>query len=60
MKNSRKSWHAADKSQEQEVIDEARKKRTKVHFASSLMDIYHLKNSELERSVNWGNYGHDS
>ena len=36
---------AADKSQKQEVIDEARKKGRKVHFAS-LMDLWHLKNSE--------------
>ena len=37
-----------DKSQKQErVIDEARTKGAKVHFAS-LMDICHLKNAELE------------
>ena len=35
-----------DKSQK-EAIDEARTKGAKVHFAS-LMDIYHLKNAELE------------
>ena len=40
---------AADKSQKQkkEVIEEARNKGRKVHFAS-LMDLCHLKNSELE------------
>ena len=39
---------AADKSQKQkEVIDEARNKSRKVHFAS-LMDLCHLKNLELE------------
>ena len=32
---------------ESEVIDEARMKGAKVHF-SSLMDICHLKNAELE------------
>ena len=37
---------AADKSQKQEeVIDEARNKGRKVHFAS-LMDLCHLKNAE--------------
>ena len=37
-----------DESQKQkEVIDEARNKGRKVHFAS-LMDLCHLKNSELE------------
>ena len=38
---------AADESQKQEVIDEARNKGAKVHFAS-LMDLCHLKNSEVE------------
>ena len=39
---------AADESQKQKkVIDEARTKGAKVHFAS-LMDICHLKNAELE------------
>ena len=33
-----------------EVIDEARTKGIKVHFAS-LMDICHLKNAELEQST---------
>ena len=38
-----------EKSQEQqkEVIKEAQKNNNKVHFAS-LMDLYHLKNSDLE------------
>ena len=38
---------AADKSQKQRRIEEARNKGRKVHFAS-LMDLCHLKNSELE------------
>ena len=39
---------AADKSQKRkEVIEEARNKGGKVHFAS-LVDLCHLKNSELE------------
>ena len=40
---------AADESQKQknEVIAEERNKGRKVHFAS-LMDLCHLKNSELE------------
>ena len=39
---------AGDESQKQKVvIDEARKEGKTVHFAS-LMDICHLKNSELE------------
>ena len=38
---------AADESQRQEVIEEARNKGRKVHFAS-LKDLCHLKNSELE------------
>ena len=36
-----------EKSNKTEVISEARKKGTTVHFAS-LMDLCHLKNSELE------------
>ena len=36
--------------QEKEAIKEAQKNNTKVHFAS-LMDLCHLKNSELERQV---------
>ena len=39
---------AADESQsKKEVIDEARNMGRRVHFAS-LMDLCHLKNSELE------------
>ena len=40
---------AADKSQKakKEVIEEARNKRRRIHFAS-LMDLCHLKNSEME------------
>ena len=38
---------AADGSQKQEVIDEARNRGRKVHFAS-LLDLCHLKNSDLE------------
>ena len=38
---------AADESKKKEVIDEARNKGRKVHF-SSLMDLCHFKNSELE------------
>ena len=38
---------AADESQKEEVIDEARKKDRKIHLAS-LMDFCHLGNSELE------------
>ena len=38
-----------DESQKKEVIDEARTKGAKVHFASLMeMDICHLKNAELE------------
>ena len=36
-----------DESQKKEVIDEARTTGAKVHFAS-LMDMCHLKNTELE------------
>ena len=38
---------AADGSQKQEVIDEARNRGRKVHLAS-LLDLCHLKNSDLE------------
>ena len=41
------AWDMHDKSETSEVIDEARTKGMKVHFAS-LMDICHLKNAELE------------
>ena len=37
----------SDESQKKGVIDEARTKGRKVHFAS-LMDLCHLKNAELE------------
>ena len=38
-----------DQSQKKsELIDEARTKGRKVHFASQLMDICHLKKAELE------------
>ena len=48
-KNGENSGMAADESQKQERSDryEARNKGRKVHFAS-LMDLCHLKNSELE------------
>ena len=48
-KNSRKSQHGSRRTSEtkKEVIAEARNKGRKVHFAS-LMDLCHLKNSELE------------
>ena len=42
---------AADESQKQKkVIDEARTEHKTVHFAS-LMDICHLKNSEMEPKI---------
>ena len=41
------AWDMTKVRNKSEVIDEARTKGTKVHFAS-LMDICHLKNSELE------------
>ena len=40
-------WHLTKVRNKKEVIDEARTKGAKVHFAS-LMDICHLKNAELE------------
>ena len=40
-------WNLTKVRSKQEVIDEARMKGAKVHFAS-LMDICHLKNAELE------------
>ena len=40
-------WDITKVSNKSEVIDEARTKGAKVHFAS-LMDICHLKNAELE------------
>ena len=41
------AWNLTKVRSKKEVIDEARTKGAKVHFAS-LMDISHLKNSELE------------
>ena len=41
------AWNLTEVRSKKEVIDEARTKGAKVHFAS-LMDICHLKNSELE------------
>ena len=41
------AWQLTRVRNKKEVIDEARKKGRKVHFAS-LMDLCHLKNSELE------------
>ena len=41
------SWNLRKVRNKSEVIDEARTKGIKVHFAS-LMDICHLKNAELE------------
>ena len=41
------AWDLTKVSSKSEVIDEARTKDAKVHFAS-LMDICHLKNAELE------------
>ena len=40
-------WDLTKVRSKKEVIDEARTKGAKVHFAS-LMDICHLKNAELE------------
>ena len=42
-----RAWHLTKVRSKSEVIDEARTKGEKVHFAS-LMDICHLKNAELE------------
>ena len=41
------AWNLTKVRSKKEVIDEARTKGIKVHFAS-LMDICHLKNAELE------------
>ena len=41
------AWNLTKVRSKKEVIDEARTKGAKVHFAS-LMDIWHLKNAELE------------
>ena len=40
-------WQLTKVRNKKEVIDEARKEGRKVYFAS-LMDLCHLKNSELE------------
>ena len=41
------AWNLTKVKNNKEVIDEARTKGAKVHFAS-LMDICHLENAELE------------
>ena len=41
------AWNLPKVRSKKEVIDEARTKGARVHFAS-LMDIRHLKNAELE------------
>ena len=41
------AWQLTKVRNKKEVIDEARNKGRKVHFAS-LLDLCHLKNSELE------------
>ena len=41
------AWNLTKVRSKKEVIDEARTKGAKVHFAS-LIDICHLKNAELE------------
>ena len=41
-------WNLAKVRNKSEVIEEARHKGVKVHFAS-LMDISHLKNSQLKK-----------
>ena len=43
------AWDLTKVRSKKEVIDEARMKGAKVHFAS-LMDICHLKNAELEEA----------
>ena len=44
------AWNLTKVRSKKEVIDEARTKGAKVHFAS-LMDICHLKNAELEAKL---------
>ena len=44
------AWQLTNVRNKKEVIEEARNKGRKVHFAS-LMDLCHLKNSELEPSI---------
>ena len=41
------AWQLTKVRNKKDVIDEARNKGRKVHF-TSLMDLSHLKNSELE------------
>ena len=41
------AWHLTNVRNKKEVIEEARNKGRKVHFAS-VKDLCHLKNSELE------------
>ena len=41
------AWNLTKVRSKKEVVDEARTSGTNVHFAS-LMDIFHLKNAELE------------
>ena len=52
MENLKKisAWDLTKVRSKKEVIDEARTKGGKVHFAS-LMDICHLKNAELEAKL---------
>ena len=45
-----RAWQLTKVRNKNEVIEEARNKGRKVHFAS-LMDLCHLKNSELEPQV---------
>ena len=42
------AWNLSKVKNKSEVIEDARRKDVKVHFAS-LMDICHLKNAELEK-----------
>ena len=44
------AWNLTKVRSKKEVIDEAKTKGAKVHFAS-LMDICHLKNAELEQNT---------
>ena len=43
------AWDITKVRRKKELIDEARTKGIKVHFAA-LMDINHLKNAELEKA----------
>ena len=42
------AWQLTKVRNKSDVIDDARSKQVKVHF-SSLMDLCHLKNAELEK-----------